>query len=408
MNSSYTTQLCFAHALSIVRAIPPDTTLQPTAADKLRFYGLYKQATEGDTNIPRPSSRQIVDYAKWKAWHRMKGMSPVEAQRLYVDSLIQLLAELIYRYPHHPHLEFIKNALSELQFDEQRHLDDTQVDEEAESFQDAYDPAEFESQEHFLSRFEADQLMEENAILSPPATSTQFSFKPPHRYSVSDANVADYPITPIASPHTGQWVQGQLEQQQPHRLPIEPDLISEADTLDREVAKVTQSLTQSSPTQSPYIPVHYDARKSSQPSFSQKPSSTRKKNRTVSASTAHTTRSASLSSSSSLNSSKQTSNRAIERLQTELTALTEQMDQLRQNIKTREERDRQFRWSPWYIFKLLLKHLLVNSAIFMIAFYVLWKRNSPLADKVIAYLRPWIRNIVRNILRNIVFWKVTA
>ena len=65
MNSSYTTQLCFAHALSIVRAIPPDTTLQPTAADKLRFYGLYKQATEGDTNIPRPSSRQIVDYAKW-------------------------------------------------------------------------------------------------------------------------------------------------------------------------------------------------------------------------------------------------------------------------------------------------------------------------------------------------------
>ncbi|KAI8346385.1 acyl CoA binding protein-domain-containing protein [Choanephora cucurbitarum] len=365
MNSSYTTQLCFAHALSIVRAIPPDTTLQPTAADKLRFYGLYKQATEGDTNIPRPSSRQIVDYAKWKAWHRMKGMSPVEAQRLYVDSLIQLLAELIHRYPHHPHLEFIKNALSELQFDEQRHLDDTQVDEEAESFQDAYDPAEFESQEHFLNHFEADQLMEENAILSPPATSTQFSFKSPHRYSVSDANAADYPITPIASPHTGQWVQGQLEQQQPRRLPIESDLISEADTLDRE-------------------------------------------NRTVSASTAHTTRSASLSSSSSLNSSKQTSNRAIERLQTELTALTEQMDQLRQNIKTREERDRQFRWSPWYIFKLLLKHLLVNSAILMIAFYVLWKRNSPLADKIIAYLKPWIRNIVHNILRNIVFWKVTA
>lgn len=64
--SLYTIQLRFAHALAIVRAIPQNSTLQPiAAADKLQFYGLYKQATEGDVNIPRPSSRQVVDYAKW-------------------------------------------------------------------------------------------------------------------------------------------------------------------------------------------------------------------------------------------------------------------------------------------------------------------------------------------------------
>lgn len=65
-SSSYITQLQFAHALAIVRAIPQNSSFQPvTAADKLQFYGLYKQATEGDVNIPRPSSRQVVDYAKW-------------------------------------------------------------------------------------------------------------------------------------------------------------------------------------------------------------------------------------------------------------------------------------------------------------------------------------------------------
>lgn len=62
---SYFTQCRFGHALAIVRAIPQTSTLQPVAADKLQFYGLYKQATEGDVNIPRPSSRQVVDYAKW-------------------------------------------------------------------------------------------------------------------------------------------------------------------------------------------------------------------------------------------------------------------------------------------------------------------------------------------------------
>lgn len=67
-SSTYAIQLKFSHALSIVRAIPPDISeLQPVVADKLQFYGLYKQATQGDVNIPRPSSRQVVEYAKWFA-----------------------------------------------------------------------------------------------------------------------------------------------------------------------------------------------------------------------------------------------------------------------------------------------------------------------------------------------------
>jgi diazepam-binding inhibitor (GABA receptor modulating acyl-CoA-binding protein) len=65
VSSNYTTQMQFAHALAIIRTIPKNSTLQPLPADKLQFYGLYKQASEGDVNVPRPSSRQVVEYAKW-------------------------------------------------------------------------------------------------------------------------------------------------------------------------------------------------------------------------------------------------------------------------------------------------------------------------------------------------------
>ncbi|KAI8145691.1 acyl-CoA-binding protein, partial [Fennellomyces sp. T-0311] len=86
-----TTQIRFARALSVVRALPDRGALQPTAAEKLNMYGLYKQAIQGDCNISRPSSKQVGRYAKWKAWDRRRGLSPVEAQKLYVNALIELL-----------------------------------------------------------------------------------------------------------------------------------------------------------------------------------------------------------------------------------------------------------------------------------------------------------------------------
>lgn len=65
-SSTFAIQLKFSRALSIVRSIPPEMVeLQPTVADKLQFYGLYKQAVHGDINMSRPSSKQAVEYAKW-------------------------------------------------------------------------------------------------------------------------------------------------------------------------------------------------------------------------------------------------------------------------------------------------------------------------------------------------------
>ncbi|MCS6823623.1 MAG: acyl-CoA-binding protein [Cytophagaceae bacterium] len=52
----------------------------------LALYGLYKQATEGDINIEKPTN--IFDFkgiAKFNAWNELKGTSKEEAMKKYID-----------------------------------------------------------------------------------------------------------------------------------------------------------------------------------------------------------------------------------------------------------------------------------------------------------------------------------
>jgi acyl-CoA-binding protein len=65
--SLYVTQVRFCRALAVVRSLPTESggAFQPSIADKLNFYGLYKQALNGDCMLLKPSSRKIVAYAKW-------------------------------------------------------------------------------------------------------------------------------------------------------------------------------------------------------------------------------------------------------------------------------------------------------------------------------------------------------
>jgi len=42
------------------------------AEDKLVFYGLYKQATVGPCNTPKPSCFAWADTAKWQRWQALK------------------------------------------------------------------------------------------------------------------------------------------------------------------------------------------------------------------------------------------------------------------------------------------------------------------------------------------------
>ena len=58
--------------------------------DLLRFYGLFKQATEGTCNIPKPPFYDIKGRAKWAAWQAVGDISSDAAKTAYIDLLTNL------------------------------------------------------------------------------------------------------------------------------------------------------------------------------------------------------------------------------------------------------------------------------------------------------------------------------
>lgn len=73
----------FKKAAWLIRNGPP----QPNTSTevKLKYYSLYKQATEGDVTGAQPWAVQFEARAKWDAWNEIKGMSKEEAMQKYVD-----------------------------------------------------------------------------------------------------------------------------------------------------------------------------------------------------------------------------------------------------------------------------------------------------------------------------------
>lgn len=57
----------------------------------LQFYGLFKQATEGDVNIEKPTNMfDFKGVAKYNAWEALKGLSKEEAMKQYIDLVMKL------------------------------------------------------------------------------------------------------------------------------------------------------------------------------------------------------------------------------------------------------------------------------------------------------------------------------
>lgn len=56
----------------------------------LKFYGYYKQATEGKCMKPKPWAWDVINKAKWDAWHSLGDMEKSEAMKSYVQSLLQV------------------------------------------------------------------------------------------------------------------------------------------------------------------------------------------------------------------------------------------------------------------------------------------------------------------------------
>ena len=90
----------FVHALNTVKKIPKTGASRPPPADRLRLYGLYKQAMEGDVDgvMDRPSSdasnskeETQREKDKYDAWDAQRGVSRTEAKRRYIEALIDTM-----------------------------------------------------------------------------------------------------------------------------------------------------------------------------------------------------------------------------------------------------------------------------------------------------------------------------
>lgn len=90
----------FVHALNTVKKIPKTGAARPPPQDRMRLYGLYKQAMEGDVDgvmdRPGPGSGLPADELlreqdKWDAWDSQRGLSRTEAKRRYIEALIETM-----------------------------------------------------------------------------------------------------------------------------------------------------------------------------------------------------------------------------------------------------------------------------------------------------------------------------
>jgi acyl-CoA-binding protein len=76
----------FEQAAQAVRALPE----RPDDQTALRLYALFKQATAGDVQGTRPGFFDFVGAAKYEAWEKLRGTSPEDARRLYVELVRKL------------------------------------------------------------------------------------------------------------------------------------------------------------------------------------------------------------------------------------------------------------------------------------------------------------------------------
>lgn len=90
----------FVHALNTVKKIPKTGASRPPPTDRLRLYGLYKQAMEGDVDgvMERPSvgagmsAEELQrEKDKWDAWNSQSGLTKTEAKRRYIEALIDTM-----------------------------------------------------------------------------------------------------------------------------------------------------------------------------------------------------------------------------------------------------------------------------------------------------------------------------
>ena len=85
----------FQQAVDFVKELPKDGDVQLSNDQKLKFYGLYKQATVGTCSVnggSRPGAFSFQARAKWDAWNALGDMTKEQAEQDYVKQLTEITA----------------------------------------------------------------------------------------------------------------------------------------------------------------------------------------------------------------------------------------------------------------------------------------------------------------------------
>ena len=75
----------FEVAALAIKNSDPNAPKRPTNEEKLKFYGLYKQATGGNCDTAQPWALYVEERAKWNAWNANKGMTKETAMTKYCE-----------------------------------------------------------------------------------------------------------------------------------------------------------------------------------------------------------------------------------------------------------------------------------------------------------------------------------
>uniref|UniRef100_A0A1I7U516 ACB domain-containing protein n=1 Tax=Caenorhabditis tropicalis TaxID=1561998 RepID=A0A1I7U516_9PELO len=88
----------FETAVFIVQNLPKDGPVKTSTDEKLNFYALFKQATHGKCDIPKPSFFDVQGVYKWNAWKKLESMSSEEAKNVYVDAIVKKIRDVQKTY----------------------------------------------------------------------------------------------------------------------------------------------------------------------------------------------------------------------------------------------------------------------------------------------------------------------
>lgn len=91
-----TTEEKFNAAVNVIRSLPKNGSYQPSNDLMLRFYGYFKQATQGPCKGGRPAFWDLVGRAKYDAHKALGGMNKQDAMKHYVDELHRIVETMSY------------------------------------------------------------------------------------------------------------------------------------------------------------------------------------------------------------------------------------------------------------------------------------------------------------------------